>query len=171
MRVKEVVMEMLRRGDRQGLKDLVVQQPRSIRYLQGRLWDPELRVRQNAAEALGCAAAERHELGRELLRRAMWALNDESAMNGKYTLPLIGEIGYRAPELVAPFVGPMTSYLWDEDLRPGILRALCRIAEVAPGLIADVRDRLEEIESHVDPGEQECLDRLLAATEEGQNGT
>jgi hypothetical protein len=170
MRVKGVVMQMLRSGDRQGMNDLVVQQPRSIRYLQGRLWDPELRVRQNAAEALGCAAAEHHELGRELLRRAMWALNDESGMNGKYALPLIGEIGHEAPELVGPFVGPMTSYLWDENLRPGILRALCRIAEVAPGLIEGVRERLEKIESPVDPDEQECLDHLLAVTGEVQNG-
>ena len=170
MRLKDVVMEMLRRGDRQGLEDLVVQQPRSIRYLQGRLWDPELRVRQNAAEALGVAAAERPELGRELLRRALWALNDESAMNGAYTLPLIGEIGFRAPELVDPFVGPMTSYLWDDGLRPGILKALCRIAEAAPELITGIRDRLLTVESHNDPGERACLERLLAVNREGENG-
>lgn len=163
-------MELLRRGDRQGLNDLVAQQPRSIRYLQGRLWDPEFRVRQNAAEALGIAAAEHPELGRELLRRALWALNDESAMNGVYTLPLIGEIGYRAPELAAPFVGPMTAFLWDDGLRPGILGALCRIAEAAPELITEIRDRLLAIEPNNDPGEQACLDRLLTVKREGEDG-
>lgn len=164
-------MEMLRSGDRQGLNDLVAREPRSIRYLQGRLWDPELRVRQNAAEALGVAAAENPELGRELLRRALWALNDESAMNGLYTLPLIGEIGSRSPELVAPFVGPMTSYLWDDGLRPGILSALCRIAEAAPELIVDILDRLLAIEPNNDPGEQACLDRLLTVNRGDEDGT
>ncbi len=122
MRLKEIVMEMLQRSDRQGLEELVVEQPRAIRYLQGRLWDSEERVRRNAAEALGAAAAARPELGREILRRALWALNDESAMNGAYMLPVIGEIGFRDPDLVAPFVGPMTSYLWDDGLRPGMCR-------------------------------------------------
>lgn len=163
-------MEMLRRGDHQGLEKLVVEQPSAVRYLQGRLWDVEPRVRQNAAEALGVAAAAHPELGRELLRRALWALNDESATNGAYTLPVIGEIGFRDPALVASFVGPMTSYLWDEGLRSGILRALCRIAEVAPELVEKVRESLLMIENTNDPGEQACLDRLLAVNEEGADG-
>ncbi len=163
-------MEMLQRSDRQGLEELVVEQPRAIRYLQGRLWDSEERVRRNAAEALGAAAAARPELGREILRRALWALNDESAMNGAYMLPVIGEIGFRDPDLVAPFVGPMTSYLWDDGLRPGILRALCRISEAAPHLVMTVRDQLMTIEHTEDSGEQACLDHLLSVNREGPDG-
>jgi hypothetical protein len=170
MRLKEMVMEMLRRGDRQGLEQLVMDQPRSVRYLQGRLWDTEPRVRRNAAEALGSAAAAHPELAREILRRALWALNDESATNGAPMLPVIGEIGFRNPALVAPFVGPMTSYLWDDGLRPGILRALCRIAEAAPELVATVREQLMAIEYIDDPGEQACLDRLLAVNRGGVDG-
>jgi hypothetical protein len=170
MRLKEMVMEMLQRGDSEGLEQLVLEQPSAIRYLQGRLWDAEQRVRQNAAEALGSAAANRPELGREILRRALWALNDESATNGAPVLPVIGEIGFRNPEVVAPFVGPMTSYLWDDGLRPGILRALSRIAESAPHLIMEVREQLLEIEHAEDPGEQACLDRLLAVKREGSDG-
>ncbi len=170
MRLKEMVMEMLRRGDAEGIEKLVLEQPSAIRYLQGRLWDPEQRVRQNAAEALGSAAATRPELGREILRRALWALNDESATNGAPMLPVIGEIGFRNPEVVAPFVGPMTSYLWDDGLRPGILSALSRIAESAPHLVREVRERLLEIDHTEDPGEQACLDRLLSVNREGADG-
>ncbi len=163
-------MEMLRRGDRQGLEQLVAADPRAVRHLQGRLWDADRGVRERAAEAMGAAAAANPELGRELLRRAMWALNDESATNGADTLPVIGEIGFRVPELVAPFVGPMTSYLWDDGLRPGILRALCRISEKAPELVAGVRDQLLKIERTNDPGEQACLNRLLSVNREGVDG-
>ena len=104
------------------------------------------------------------------MRRALWALNDESATNGAAMLPAIGEIGRRAPDLVAPFVGPMAAYLWDEGLRPGILRALCRIADVAPELVGTVRGWLLELEEIDNPGEQEAIDHLLAVNRESVDG-
>ena len=163
-------MELLRQGDSEGLERMVVENPAAIRFLQGRLWDPDSDIRESAAIALGAAAAAHPALGRELLRRVLWALNDESATNGAYMLPAIGEIGRRAPDLVTPFVGPMTSHLWDEGLRPGILNALCRIAEEAPELIEDIRDRLLALAETDNSRVRECLDFLLAVNGEGVNG-
>jgi len=163
-------MELLRHGDTEGLQRMVGENPAAVRFLQGRLWDADAEIAGHAAEALGTVGAAHPELGREVLRRALWALNDESATNGAYMLPAIGEIGLRAPDLVAPFVGPMTAYLWDDGLRPGILSALRRIAEVAPELIAGIHDRLESIHAEEDTGEQECLDFLLAVNREGADG-
>jgi hypothetical protein len=170
MRVKDEVMELLRQGDSEGLERLVGETPAAVRFLQGRLWDANPEIRSEAAVALGAAAAVHPDLGRELLRQALWALNDESATNGAYVLPAIGEIGRRAPELAAPFVGPMTAYLWDDGLRRGILEALCRIAEVAPELIDDVRDRLLAVGDTDNPGERACLDSLLAVNRESADG-
>ena len=163
-------MELLRQDDAEGLEEMVDENPAVIRFLQGRLWDADPEIRCRAAIALGAAAASHPDLGRELLRRALWALNDESAMNGKYVLPAIGEIGRRAPDLAEPFVGPMTSYLWDEGLRPGILRALCRMADVAPELIEDIHDRLLALDDLDDSGELECLEYLLSVNREGVDG-
>ena len=163
-------MELLRNGDSEGLERMVVEQPVVVRLIQGRLWDVDPEIRSSAATALGAAAAAHPELGREVLRRALWALNDESATNGAPMLPAIGEIGRRAPELAAPFIGPMTAFLWDDGLRLGILQALCRISEVAPELVEEVRGRLMEIEYTDDPGERACLDRLLAVNREGVDG-
>ena len=163
-------MELLRQGDTESLERMVVERPAAVRFLQGRLWDPEPQIRSRAATALGAAAAAHPDLGRELLRRALWAINDESATNGGPMLPAIGEIGRRSPDLVAPFVGPMTAYLWDDGLRPGILRALHRIAEVAPELIEDVRDRLLALGAANDSGEQILIDSLLAMNRERVNG-
>jgi hypothetical protein len=170
MRVKEEVMEMLCQRDAEGLERMIGDNPAAVRFLQGRLWDPDSEIREEAAIALGAAAVAHPDLGRELLRRALWALNDESATNGAYMLPAIGEIGRRAPDLVAPFVGPMTGYLWDDGLRPGILEALCRIAETAPELIDGVRDRLLALEDTNDPGELTSIDRLLAVNRETVDG-
>lgn len=163
-------MELLRQGDSQGLERMVRENPAAIRFLQGRLWDADPEIRSRAAIALGGAAAAQPDLGRELLRRALWALNDESAMNGSYMLPAIGEIGRRAPDVAKPFLGPMTAYLWDEGLRPGILDALRRIAGEAPELIEDIRDRLLALEERDDTGEQECIDFLLAVNRESADG-
>jgi len=163
-------MEMLRQGDAEGLERIVVDNPAAIRFLQGRLWDPDPEIRSRAAVALGAAAKAHPDLGRELLRRALWALNDESATNGAYMLPAVGEIGRRAPDVAAHFVGPMTAYLWDEGLRPGILTALCRMAEMAPELIEEIRDRLLAVAKTDDTGEQECLDILLSVNREGVDG-
>lgn len=163
-------MELLRQGDSAGLERMVAVNPSAVRFLQGRLWDVDPERARHAAEALGAAGAAHPELGREVLRRALWALNDESATNGAAMLPAIGEIGRLAPELVAPFVGPMTAFLWDDGLRHGILKALCRIAEAAPELIGDIRDRLLAVQIEDDTGEQECLDYLLAVNREGADG-
>jgi hypothetical protein len=170
MRVKEEVMEMLRQGDSEGLERMVVENPAAVRFLQGRLWDADPEIRSRAAIALGAAAAAHPDLGRELLRRALWAINDESATNGGPMLAAVGEIGRRSPDLAEPFIGPMTAYLWDEGLRPGILDALCRIADVAPELIENVRDRLLALEDTDDPGERALIESLLAVSRESVNG-
>lgn len=155
-------MELLRRGDEGGLERMVVAEPRAVQPLLGRLWDREPAIAARAARALGAAAAAHPELGRELLRRALWALNDESATNGAPMLPAIAEIACRAPELAAPFVAPMASCLWDDNLRPGILRALSRIAESGGGLPNEVVDRLAAVAAGGDPEERAMIERLLA---------
>jgi len=170
MRLKEEVMELLRLGDSEGLERMVVETPSAVRFLQGRLWDADPKIRYRSAIALGAAAAAHPDLGREILRRALWAMNDESATNGAPMLAAIAEIGRCVPELVEPFVGPMTAYLWDESLRPGILNTLRSIAEVAPEMIEDVRDRLLAVTDLDDPGERADLEWLLAVNRESVDG-
>ena len=101
MGLKGRVMELLRVGDEQALGALVAAEPRATRHLLGRLWDPDEVLRQRAARGIGAAAAAHPENGIDLTRRLMWALNDESATNGVYGIPALGQIGRRAPDLVA----------------------------------------------------------------------
>lgn len=140
-------MELLRAGDERALGELVAGEPRATRFLLGRLWDPDAELRRGAARALGVAAACRPDKGLELVRRLMWALNDESATHGLSAIPAIGEIGYRAPELIEAFVAPLASLVWDDGLRPAILEALARIAESAPELVRPV---CAAVAGHVD---------------------
>jgi len=167
MGLKGEVMELLRTADEAGLERLVSERPAAVRFLLGRLWDPDEDLRRRAANALGAAAAAHPVHGLEAVRKLMWALNDESATHGVYALPALGEIGYRNPQLMAPFVRPIAALAWDDGLRLEILRALCRIAASAPDAAAACKEVLQPHVSKDDPKERELLGRIAAWEETG----
>jgi hypothetical protein len=164
MGLKERVMELVRAGDVSGLETLVASEPGAVRYLMGRLWDPGEAVRETASKALGAAAAAHPDLGSEILRRIVWGLNDESATNGVYGVPAFAEIGVQAPEVAAPFVGPVASFLWDEGLRGAILDALERIAAEAPQILEPAVDHLQDLKS---PQDHDLVERVLGHLQDG----
>lgn len=167
MGLKEEVMELLRQGREDSLADLVAADRRAVRPLIGRLWDAEPAIRTRAAAALGRAAAAHPGLAVEVARRLFWSLNDESATNGVYGIPALGQIGRRAPDAFEPFVAPLVSLAWDDGLRLEILRALLAVAEAAPGMVAPHLDRLERHLDRHDTDETEAFRRLAKATEQG----
>jgi hypothetical protein len=154
-------MELLRAGDEQGVGALAAAEPRAIRFLLGRLWDPDDATRSSAARCLGSAAAAHPGIGVDLARRLMWGLNDESATNGVHGIPALGEIGRAAPDLIAPFVAPLASLSWDDGLRLEIIRALIRIAETSPELVRPVCGQVLEHVCSDDPVEHRAIERLL----------
>lgn len=138
------VMSLFQRRDGGGLGQLLAAEPRAVRHVYGRLWDSDEGVRRVAAEALGIAGSRRPDLGRELLRRVVWGLQDEAATNGGPAIPVLAEIAIRAPEVARPFVGPVVSLMWDDGLRPEIRRVVDRLTKDAPELIAPLTGMLEE---------------------------
>jgi hypothetical protein len=166
MGLREIVMQLIRSADVTRLERLGASEPRAMRHLLGRLWDPDEEVRRLAAAGVGAAAAAHPDLGRDVIRRLLWALNDESATHGVYGIAALGEIGARAPELMEPFVGPLVSYAWDDGLRLEILRALITIASVVPHLVAP---HLDDVKRNIDPDERSELElaaQLWSLTEE-----
>jgi hypothetical protein len=170
MRLREEVGELLRQGRESELTEWVVADARVVRPLLARLYDSDLHVRDRAAQVLGHAAAAHPELGREVARRLIWALNDESATNGVYGIPALGHIGRRAPELVAAHVPALARMSWDRGLRLAILEALTDVARGAPELVAP---ELEAIAPHLDashPAEMQAWRNLRgAALGEGEH--
>ena len=160
-------MELLRQGREQELAEKVAANRRAVRPVLARLWDPDAQIRAGAARALGQAAATHSELGREVVRRLLWALNDESATNGVYAIPALGEIGRRAPGLMTHHVPALVSMARDEGLRGEILRALRAVARAAPTLVAGELDRLATSVDDSQSGELEALRRLVAAAGKG----
>jgi hypothetical protein len=162
-------MELLRAGDEMALGALASEEPRTMRFLLGRLWDPDAELRCRAARAIGIASSSQTDVGLELIRGLMWGLNDESATNGRYGIPALGEIGAHNPRLIAPFVAPLASLAWDDGLRLEIIRALTRIAEAAPDLVRPVCRRVLEHVRMEDETERRASQRLLDVSG-GMNG-
>lgn len=160
------VRDLLRDGRTEALGRLVDASPRALRTLVGRLWDPDAAIRGRAAQAIGDAAVDHPELALEIVRRLMWALNDESATNGVYGIPALAEIGRRLPETIAPFVPALVSMFSDPGLRLELLRALASIAESDPPRIAPELRRLSRFADDLRPDEHRVYLRLVAATEE-----
>ncbi|MCG6928826.1 MAG: hypothetical protein LJF30_26410 [Acidobacteria bacterium] len=147
MRLSEEIRELLQQGRETELVDRAVADARVVRPLLARLYDPDDEVRDRAARVLGHAAASHPELGREVVRRLMWALNDEAATNGVHGIAALGQIGRRAPDLLAPHVSALARMAWDHGLRLPILDALAEVAWSSPELVAP---QLAAIEPHVD---------------------
>jgi hypothetical protein len=163
MGLKTRVMELLSQRREHQLAELAAADRRAVRPLVGRLWDPNDVIRAGAARAIGLAAENHPELGADLVRRLLWNLNDESATNGVFGLPALGEIGRRAPDLIAPFVGPMASLAADDGLRVPLLRALTTVAEAAPRLVEPLLNDLERFVDESDPVQCDAF-RVLAET-------
>ncbi len=165
MSVKRMVMELLQSPDTSRLEEFAQAEPRAMRFLLGRLWDPDETIRERAAAGIGASAAVNRDLGRDVLRRLVWALNDESATNGVYGLAAIGEIGARDPELIEPFLGPVACYAWDDGLRTEILHTLSRVADTAPQLIAPILDDIKQRVDRLDATEVALMAELSEKVE------
>ena len=131
-------------GDSSRLERLVADEPRAVRHLLGRLWDPDETIRQRAARG---ARSGRRRPSRARARRCSGGWCGRSTTSRRPTAstawPRSARSGRDAPDLIEPFVGPVAC------LRRGttacgseILRALARIAEAAPDLVGTAARRM-----------------------------
>jgi hypothetical protein len=162
MGLRHEVMELLRHDHREELEGLVRAEPRAMRHLVARLFDADPGVRRAAARAVGDGAAAHPTLGGEVIRRLLWGLNDESATNGVYGIPALGEIGRRSPELLAPYVPHLVAAADDDGLRLAIVEALTAIATTAPEAVKPHLSALARLVDESRPEEQEALRALHA---------
>ena len=164
MGIGKEVRELLQQGREETLTELALADSRALRPLVGRLWDSDSTIRNRAARVVGRAAAIHSDLGEDVIRRLMWALNDESGTNGVYGIPALGEIGRCAPDLLAAHVPGLVAMSQDDGLRLEILRALAALAESAPSLLVGEVERLKQWVDDSRPEERQAFGRLVELT-------
>ncbi len=161
MGLKDDVRARLVSANEPALVAAVAGDVRVGRLLVARLWDVDRHVAERASRGLGEYAARWPEATREIVRRLLWALNDESGTNGAPALAALGEIGRRAPDLIAPYVPALVETVDDAGLRLDLLQALTAIAATAPGLVAPHLPALERAVDRSHPREGTALQGLL----------
>ena len=108
--------------------------------LQPLLFDPDDLLRWRAVEAAGRVATVRArgdvEAAREMIRRALWLMNDESGGVLWVGPEVIGAVLAHVPALQAEFLDVLASFLEEEPFRPGTRWALWRVALADPAAVA-----------------------------------
>ncbi len=161
MALKGEVRALLASSNEPALAAAVAGDVRVGRLLVARLWDIDRSVAERASRGLGEYAARWPEATREIVRRLLWALNDESGTNGAPALAALGEIGRRAPDLIASYVPALVETVHDAGLHLELLQALTAIAATAPGLVAPHLPALERAFDRSPPRESTAFQRLL----------
>ncbi len=97
-------------------------------------------MRGRAIEAVGRVAAVRArrdlEPAREIVRRALWLMNDESGGVLWAGPELIGAVLANVPGVRREFLDVLASFLEEEPFRAGTRWALWRVALASPGEVA-----------------------------------
>jgi hypothetical protein len=156
--LKNTLLGLLDQGRFDEIAEIAVRRKRALGNLVTLTYAADARISYRAVEAIGVAASRIAEDDpdhvRELLRRLMWLVNDESGGICWRAPEAMAEILRRLPTLYADYIPLLTSLLVnleEEDLerfRGGILRAIGRLGalarddfqDVAPAVISALAD-------------------------------
>ncbi|MDT8378777.1 MAG: hypothetical protein RQ739_07785 [Desulfotignum sp.] len=154
-KIRHQVEEILHHPDRQTALERLARIPDD--QLKGHLFfylynqDTLIRFRSvTAMGQLGSRMADNHmEKARDLMRRFMWNLNDESGGIGWGSAEAMGEVLSRHPGLAAEFdsvlfsfLDPVANFIDNPQLQQGILWGIGTYAETAPDQITSYRASL-----------------------------
>lgn len=120
---------------------------RAATLLLGLIADSDPKVKHLAASALGQVvqrlAASHLEAGREIMRRLVWSLNEESGAVPWGSPEAMGEIMAWHEPLADEFINLLISYIWTEGnyiefepLQAGVAWGIGRVAQEFPALVA-----------------------------------
>ncbi len=138
-RRKEAARALLGRFDLDALATWVEGEPQAVPVLQLLLFDEDELVCWRAAEGLGRAAVVLARVGlepvRELLRRLLWLMNDESGGLLWYGPQCLAAVIANVPALAPEFGDILASFLEEEPFRTGTRWGLWRISGTSPEVV------------------------------------
>jgi hypothetical protein len=152
---KETARRLVSAYDLAALESWASAEPRAELVLQALLYDGEDLIGWRAVEALGRVAAVRArgavEPVREILRRVLWLMNDESGGLLRAGPQVMGSVLAHVPALRREFGTIVASFLEEEPFRVGTRWGLWRLAAEAPDVVAQEAERLAASCADPDP--------------------
>ncbi|SHF52858.1 HEAT-like repeat-containing protein [Desulforamulus putei DSM 12395] len=152
MSLREEIDRLLSENRYEELVERALQNQGIIKFLFRFFYHPYGVQRWQAIEGLGRVAEalvqKDPEAVREIIRRLLWSMNDESGTAGWSAPEAIGEIIYRNPELFKDFVPIVINASEEEIFHRGIAWALGRIGQKRPDLVQESIPLLLEFLHH-----------------------
>jgi hypothetical protein len=154
-RRKDAARELLARFDLAGVERWAAGEPQAARVLQALLFEADELLAWRAVEGLGRAAAVLarggEEPARELARRTLWLMNDESGGLLWRGAEVLGAVLANVPALCRDLGAVLASFLEEEPFRAGARWGLWRISAVAPAAVREVAPALAASFADADP--------------------
>ncbi|MDP2168669.1 MAG: HEAT repeat domain-containing protein [Thermodesulfovibrionales bacterium] len=150
--LKDKITALLKQSDFDGLILTAGKDRAVLRHLISLTYDRGDVLCRRAVEAIGMVtAAMPHEEARKAAQRVLWMMRDESGGSAWSGPDILGEIVRGNPEPMLDIVPIIASFHEEDIFRPGVLKALGRIAEVRPEMVRPLREMIEAYASHDDP--------------------
>ncbi len=153
--LKEAARRLLASFDRAALELWVSSEPLAASGVQPLLFDDDDLVRWRAVEAMGLVAAALEvrdpERVRELVRRTLWLMNDESGGLLWLGPQVVAAVLANVTRLCDEFLPILESFLEEDPFRAGTRWALWRLAAVRPAEIAAIEPGLVASLGDADP--------------------
>lgn len=140
--LKKSIHHALESNDLNAIASMAIKNRKAISLLVRIAYDKDTLIGWRAIKAVGLIAEglapNDPEFLRELIRKLLWSLNDESGGIGWAAPELIGEVIASSPQSFKELIPPLTQAFDAEEatFRPGVVYALGRIAETAPEIAA-----------------------------------
>jgi hypothetical protein len=131
------VSEALREGRFQELESLVAAEPRAVRFLLAATFRPEPEIRAAAGRGLAVAARHHPALVKEVVRRLIWGMNEESGTNASGAPDTLYSIADEAPDLLVPVMGDLMRLTADPNLHDRLIEVAQKVASRRPTAAAD----------------------------------
>jgi hypothetical protein len=145
---KEAVRALLRDWDWDGLVSWAESQRNADKVVMGVLFDPEPLIRWRAVQALGKIAGLYADTGvervRELIRKLLWQMNDESGGIIWNAPEAITMILMEVPSLIDEFGHILASHLREEPFERGTHWGMTRLARARPDRFPGLKEEMEK---------------------------
>ncbi|MGE5236522.1 MAG: hypothetical protein ACM3O7_09250 [Acidobacteriota bacterium] len=143
MNVRESVTEAVRLRRLDELEEILVRDRRAVRILVGLTYHADGAIRSGAADGLALAARHHPKLIQEVVRRLVWAMNDESGTHAVTAPDVVVQLARTVPDLLVPFVADLLRLTGDPSLREKLVEAVRLVAAASPrGVTSTMSDGL-----------------------------
>lgn len=135
MSQREHVERAVRGKQLDEIEQIVSEEPGALQHLLRHMYDPDAEVRQVAARGIALGARYHRPMVEQIIKRLVWAMNDESGTNAPYAPEVLQAIAREAPELLVPVTPDLVRLTADITLYDELVALLNEVADKCPGQV------------------------------------